>query len=111
MLNTTVNHYMYADDLVIFSAGFQQLLNICSDYGIRHDVQYNTKKSVAMICRTKDHRDLYLSGQVLNVCTTVKYLGHFINNEISDDDDGMYRQRRKLYAQANILVRKFYVFR
>ncbi len=64
---------MYADDLVVFSpssAGFQQLLNICSDYGIRYDVQYNTKKSVAMICRTKDHRDLnfpdfYLSGQVL----------------------------------------------
>ncbi len=114
--NTTVNHYMYADDLVVFSpssAGFQQLLNICSDYGIRYDVQYNTKKSVAMICRTKDHRDLnfpdfYLSGQVLNVCTIVKYLGHFINNEMSDDDD-MYRQRRKLYAQANMLVRKFYM--
>ncbi len=114
--NTTVNHYMYADDLVVFSpssAGFQQLLNICSDYGIRYDVQYNTKKSVAMICRTKDHRDLnfpdlYLSGQVLNLCTTVKYLGHFINNETSDDDD-MYRQRRKLYAQANMLVRKFYM--
>ncbi len=67
---------------------------------------------VAMICRTKDHRnlnfpDLYLSGQVLNVCTTVKYLGHFINNEMSDDDN-MYRQ---LYGQANMLVRKFYVFR
>ncbi len=66
-----------------------------------------------MICRTKDHSDLnfpdlYLSGQVLYVCTTVKYLGHFINNEMSDDDD-MYRQRRKLYAQANILVRKFYM--
>ncbi len=114
--NTTVNHYMYADDLVVFSpssAGFQQLLNICSDYGIRYDVQYNTKKSVVMICRTKDHRDLnfpdlYLSGQVWNVCTTVKYLGHFINNEMSDDDD-MYRQRRKLYAQANMLVRKFYM--
>ncbi len=45
--NTTVNHYMYADDLVVFSpssAGFQQLLNICSDYGIRYDVQYNTKR-------------------------------------------------------------------
>ncbi len=115
--NTTVNHYMYADDLVVFppsSAGFQQLLNICSDYGIRYDVQYNTKKSIALICRTKDHRDLnfpdfYLSGQVLNVCTTVKYLGNFINNEMSDDDDDMYRQRRKLYAQANILVRKFYM--
>ncbi len=114
--NTTVNHYMYADDLVVFSpssAGFQQLLNICSDYEIRYDVPYNTKKSVAMICRTKDHRDLnfpdlYLSGHVLNVCTTVKYLGNFINNEMSDDDD-MYRQRRKLYAQADMLVRKFYL--
>ncbi len=36
-----------------------------------------------MICRTKDHRDLnfpdfYLSGQVLSVCTTVKYLGHIM---------------------------------
>ncbi len=63
---------------------------------------------------TKDHRDLnfpdfYLSGQVLNVCITVKYLGNFINNEMSDDDDDMYRQRRKLYAQANMLVRKFYM--
>ncbi len=46
---------MYADDLVISpsSIGFQQLLNICSDYGIRYDVQYNAKKSVAMICWTK----------------------------------------------------------
>ncbi len=69
--------------------------------------------SVAMICRTKDHRDLnfpdfYLSEQVLNVCTTVKYLGHIINNDMSDDDD-MYKQRRKLYAQGNMLVRKFYM--
>ncbi len=53
------------------------------------DMMCNTiQKSVAMICRTKDHfPDLYLSGQVLNVCTTVKYLGHIINNEMSDDDD------------------------
>ncbi len=45
--NTTDNHYMYADDLVVpppSSAGFQQLLNIRSDYGIRYDVQYHTKK-------------------------------------------------------------------
>ncbi len=59
--NITVNHYMYADDLVVFSpssAGFQHLLNICSDYGIRYDVQYNTKKNVPMICRTKEYRDL-----------------------------------------------------
>ncbi len=35
--NTLVNHIMYADDLVVFSpssAGLQQLLNLCSDYGL-----------------------------------------------------------------------------
>ncbi len=70
-----------------------------------------------MICRTKEHRDLnfpdlYLSGQVLNVFPTSKYLGHIINSEMSDDDDDddddMYRQRQKWYAQANMLMRKLY---
>ncbi len=76
------------------------------------DMMCNTiqKKSVAMICRSKEHKDLnfpdlYLSEQVLNACTTAKYLGHIIINEMSDDDD-MYRQCRKLYAQANMLMRK-----
>ncbi len=87
---------MYADNLVIFppsSAGFQQLLNICSDYGIWYDVQYNTKKSVAMmkieiwislICIYQGKFEMY----------TAKYLGNIIYNEMSDDDY-MYRQRRK----------------
>lgn len=71
---------------------FQQLLNICSDYGIRYDVQYSTKKSGAMICRTQKNRDFnfpdsYLSAQVLNICMEMKYLGIIINNEMSDDDD------------------------
>lgn len=113
--NTLVNHIMYADDLAIFSpssAGFQQLLNICSVYGVKFDVKYNDKKSVVMICRTKEDRDLtfpafYLSEHVLSVSDKTKYLGHFITDQMYDDDD-MYRQRRMLYAQANILVRKFH---
>ncbi len=78
------------------------------------DMMCNTiqKKSVAMIWKTKDNKDLnfpdlYLSGQDLNVYTTAKYLGHIINNNMSDDN--MYRQRRKLYAQTNMLVRKCYM--
>ena len=113
--NTLVNHLMYADDLAIVSpssAGFQQLLNICSIYGVTFDVKYNAKKSVVMICRTKGDRDLtfpdfHLSGNVLSVSVKTKYLGHFMTDQMSDDDD-MYRQRRMLYAQANMLVRKFH---
>ena len=37
-----------------------------------------------------------------------KYLGHCINDELSDDDD-MTRQRNKIYAQGNALIRKFYM--
>ena len=65
-----------------------------------------------MICRTREDRDLnfpsfHLSGQVLTVCSSTKYLGHIINDDMSDDDD-MYRQRRMLYMQANMLRKKFY---
>lgn len=56
---------------------------------IRYDVEYNTKqkKSVAMMCRTKEDKDLnfpdfYPSGQILNMCTKTKHLGHTINDEI-----------------------------
>ncbi|KAL2103995.1 hypothetical protein ACEWY4_000863 [Coilia grayii] len=113
--NTLINHIMYADDLAIISpssAGFQQLLNICSDYGVKFDIKYNAKKSMVMICRTKDDKHLnfpglHLSGQTLSVCKSAKYLSHIINDKLEDDAD-IGRQRRMLYAQANVLVRRFH---
>ena len=54
--NILINHLMYADDLAILSpssAGFQQLLNICSDYGMKYDVQYNAKKKCCCDMRLK----------------------------------------------------------
>lgn len=109
-----VNHLMYADDLVVFSpssAGLQQRLNVCSVFGDQHDVKYNAAKSFVMICRTKEDRSLVfplfkLSGNILTVCNKIKYLGHIINDCLSDDED-MYRQCRMLYAQANVMARKF----
>ena len=38
--STTVNHLMYADDLVLlcpYSAGLQQMLKVCSQYGLDYD--------------------------------------------------------------------------
>ena len=98
-----INHFMYADDLTILSpssSGFQQLLNICTNYGFDFDINYNAKKSMVLICRTKEDLDLkfpsfYLSGQIMCVSKSVKYLGHIITDTLEDDDD-MYRQRVKL---------------
>ena len=109
-----VNNLMYADDLVVLSpssAGLQQLLNICTVYGIENDIMYNASKSVVLICRTKEDEgqifpDFKLSFNVLNVCSKVNYLGHFITEHMTDDED-IRRQCRKMYAQANILARKF----
>ena len=112
--NSVVNHLMYADDLVVFSpysAGLQQLLRICSQYGTEFDIKYNASKSNIMIARSRDDKnapfpDFNLSGSVLEVCDEIKYLGHFISSDLSDDKD-INRQCRMLYAQANTLLRKF----
>jgi len=66
-----------------------------------------------MIVRTKEDLkskfpSFYLNDQVLNVVTKVKYLGHVIRNDLNDDDD-IQRQCCKLYGQANVLARKFYM--
>ncbi len=54
-----INHLMYADDLIIFSpcsAGLQQLLRICTQYGADFDIKYNAKKSKIMIVRSREDR-------------------------------------------------------
>ena len=76
------------------------------------DVKYNAKKSMVMLCRTEDDKDLcfppfYLAGQEMTVCCSYKYLGHHITEQMSDDED-IFRQRRTLYAQANMLKKKFH---
>lgn len=108
------NHLMYADDLVLlcpYSAGLQQLLNICSQYGLEYDIKYNAAKSYIMIVKTKEtlklsFPDFYLCGNALPVTNEIKYLGHYVTCDLTDDRD-MYRQKCKLYGQANMLVRKF----
>ena len=98
---------MYADDLVIFSpysAGLHQLLRFCADF----DIKYNSK---IMIVRSREDRqatfpDFYLSGTAHSVCSEITYLGHIIADDLSDDKD-IYRPCRRLYAQANMLCRKF----
>ena len=80
--DTLINHFLYADDLTILSpssSGFQQLLNICSNYGVEFDIKYNAKTSVVMVCRTKDDMEIqfppfYLSGEELGASNATKYL-------------------------------------
>lgn len=95
-----VNHNLYADDLVVLStssAGLQQLLNVCPEYGVQHDIKYKAGKSVAMICRTNEDKHgnfpaFKLLNNNLTVCNQVKCLGHFISEQMTDDE-AISRQR------------------
>ena len=114
--NSLINHMLYADDLAVLSpssAGLQQLLLICTRYGLMYDIKFNPTKSVVMIARTKEDSKLTfpsfsLSGQTLEVVNKFKYLGHVIRDDLCDDDD-VQRQCGKLYGQANMLARKFHM--
>ena len=49
---THCTHLMYADDLVLMalsSMDLSMLLSVCSEYGIEHDIKYNSTKSNVMI--------------------------------------------------------------
>ena len=66
-----------------------------------------------MIAKTKEDQNqkfplFLLSDRTLEVVKKVRYLGHIITDDLCDDDD-VQRQCCKLYAQANMLARKFHM--
>lgn len=86
-----LNLLMYADDLVVSSpssAGLQQLLNA------EHDVKYNASKTRVMMCHSREDQErvfpaFKLSNTNIAPCKKVKYLGHFLTEDVTDDDDMM----------------------
>ena len=78
---------------------------------IEYDVTYNSTKSNVIVFRGKLLKNVHVPEFVINNTAIDRvymyiYLGHCLNDELSDDDD-MTRQRSKVYAQGNALIRKF----
>ena len=109
-----INHLLYADDLCIVSlssAGLQQLLSICDQYCASHSITFNVRKSVCMFFKSKinklyDNIPVVLNGNNIDFVHETKYLGVIINSSMKTPSD-VVRQTRKLYAQANMLLRNF----
>ena len=116
MEQNIVNHLLYADDLVIFipnSHGLSCLLNVFGQYGIDNEINYNSLKSVLMKVQSSMDKQMRvpafsLNDIQLNESEKVKYVGYIISDTLRDDADIM-QQHRMLYAQGNMLVRKFYM--
>ena len=114
--NRIVNHLMYADDLVVIAPsgmGLQRLLDVCSEFGLSHDVKDNASKTCVMCCRSKllkDVRtqDFYMGGVPIVTVEQVKYLGHYITEDPTNDVD-IARQNRALCCQGNMVLHKFHM--
>ena len=114
--NMTINHIMYDNDLVLLSQSatwLRELLCACEEFSISHDVVYNSKTSSVLMCRNKAMAHaappvFTVNCSIIGESDKVKYLGHIICNDMSDDDD-MMRQKRQLYAQGNVLSRRVHV--
>ena len=111
--NSLINHLLYADDLVIFSPpsiGLRALITVCEEYAVSHDMVFNHKKSMILICRSNYMKNVYsvftLNGKIIDESDTVRYLGHILCN-IGKNYKDIMRQCQQLYAR--VLLRKFHM--
>ena len=103
-----VNHLCYADDICLISlssVGMQQLLSICAIYTKEHDLLYNGGKSYSLCfkpkCSTFNRPTFTLNHLKIPNVNQSKYHGIVIN------ETNLKRQMCKLYANINMLIRKF----
>ena len=111
-----INHLLYADDLVLISPssrGLHTLIGVCEKYGINNDIIFNATKSAVMCFKSKSHLKFNIPEFLLNnaavpLVNNFKYLGHHLCENSSDTID-IERQRKKIFAQENTLIRKFFM--
>ena len=107
-----INHLCYADDLCLISlssSGMQHLLNICNEYATTQKLLYNGSKSFSLCFKKNTLKvsapSFYLDQMKIPTVKQCRYLGITISTLNSDID--LKRQMRKLYANVNLLLRKF----
>ena len=79
----------------------------------RNHFKIYKEDTYVVVCRNKAMMNavrpsFIVNGDVIPESEKVKYLGHIICSDLSDDEDTM-RQRRYLYAQGNVISRSFHM--
>lgn len=114
MGNRVLNHFMYADDLVLISPsikGLQKLVTVCEHYGTEFDILYNSRKTVVMNVFPRNFKllnspQVILCGRTIQVVSDYKYLGYIMVSDMNDDK-AMLKQIRAFYARSNYLLKHF----
>ena len=112
-----VNLLAYADDMVLLAPSWnalQMLLDGIQTEAAVINMTFNTTKTVCMVFNprhknrivSESYPPFQLSGCRHAYVTSFKYLGHIIENDLSDDRD-INREIKSLYTRTNILIRRF----
>lgn len=111
--NMCINNLSYADDMVLLSPsinGLRRLISVCEQYAKEHGLIYNVNKSEMMVFKAGRGPlkvpPLYLNNTPVKRVERFKYLGHILNEHLTDDDD-IERERRALAVRCNMLARRF----
>jgi len=109
-----INHLLYADDLCLICPSvkcLQLLIDHCCEYAKNHDIIFNCDKTVCMSFMSKRFKLLNpphvtLSGGALKFVESVKYLGCYLQSDLSDNLD--IKNHVKLFCiRSNSIIRKF----
>ena len=111
-----INHLMYADDIVLLSpstGGLITLIEACQQFGFDNDIKFNSTKSAILPFLPEDKKKyrtpkILMNNEPIPIVDHFKYLGHILSNNKNDDLD-IERQRKKIYAQGNSILRKFHM--
>ena len=113
-----LNLLAYADDMVLVAPSWfalQKLLVVLQDEASSINMSFNTKKTVCMVfnpnqkCKVvaENFPRFILAGCELSFVDKFKYLGHIVENDLSDNSD-INREIKCLYTRTNIMMRRFH---
>ena len=92
--DTILNHVCYADDIVLLAPsvkGLQNLINVCETYGLQFDVKFNESKTKLLTFKTNKYnlneQNLALNNSNLESVKEIDYLGVYLNEKLSDENE------------------------
>ncbi len=111
--STLFNHCIYADDVCLLNtsiAALKVLPNICEEYALQDDLNFNPSKSICQcFCDFSfDSRRPFVQfcGKILQWSDTVRYLAYDVDCTNRDQEE-MRRRQRELYGVSNFIASRF----
>ena len=105
-----INHVFYEVDLCLMAhcaIALQELINLCYDYSIRIDINFNALKSYCIAFTPNVYKltlpSLHINFLPISYTDSIKYLGYMFSSNNSDDNE-MLRQIRLLYGRSSRLL-------